>query len=402
MSNVKGRNALKKIITVAPFVILAVALAATYVLPDGDMLSKANEVLPQADYFKKVSSNPQIFEGIAQENGQITKVGYVVISEANGYGGPITMITAIDLDGNIKDTIIADHKDTPTFIHMIKSHQFLDQFLGKKVNAPLRIGEDIDKVSGATFSSKGIARAISRGSHAVAVNQFGLEVPQENQEFNFGFKDAVVSGLILLMIIGIKFRINRLRWVTLIASLIFIGFKFNAAVSMGTIASILMGYFPPIGEHIFWYLWFLGIPVITFILSKNVYCFWLCPFGAAQEITAKIGGGRTKCHKDIEFKLRKIKYVLAFVALLMAFIWKSPGLASYEPFATLFALQGFGVQWFILPIVLFSSLFIGRFWCRYFCPVWVANEITWKLRKTINKCLKGAKQWNKEKSAAKS
>lgn len=400
MTNMKKNPVFQRFIIWAAGITLIAALTAGHLMPDSDLLPKMEEALPQAQSFTKIASNPLTFEGTGpSQNGQLGKVGYVVIDQANAYGGPLTMVTGIDLEGNIVGTVIAEHKDTPTFIQMVMNHDFLNQFLGKKITDSLSINKDIDRVSGATFSSRGIARAIAKGSHAVAKNQFGMEFSEEVEPIKFGFKEVTIIVLLVLMLAGVKFRLKKLRWITLLGGLIFIGFKFNTPVSLGNIAGILMGYFPSVRENIIWYLLFIGIPVITFILGKNVYCFWLCPFGAAQEIAAKIGGGKFSCHKGIELKARKIKYVLAYVALLAALLLRSPGFASYEPFATLFALQGFGVQWFILPVVLFASLFITRFWCRYFCPVWVVNEITWKLSRYLKGWLKGVKPWKKEKLA---
>lgn len=357
--------------------------------------------LPLAQSFQKMASTPLIFAGMAaQGNGQLVKVGYVVIDQAAGYGGPITVATGIDLTGKIVGAVIANHKDTPTFIQMITNHHYLDQFHGKNISDPLRLQRDIDGVSGATFSSRGIARAISQGSHGVARSQFGMVVPEEKASFQFGLKEAAVSSLLLLMLIGIKFRLMKLRGVTLLGGLIIIGFAFNTPISLANIAGVLMGYFPPLRENLVWYLLLMGIPLITFVLGRNVYCYWLCPFGAMQELTTKIGVGSLKCDDwRIEASARKIKYGLAYVALLGAFITRAPGLAGYEPFATLFALQGFGVQWFILPVVLFTSLVIPRFWCRYFCPVGVANELIWKLGRRLKDWQKGGGSWQKKNKA---
>jgi len=103
-----------------------------------------------------------------------------------------------------------------------------------------------------------------------------------------------------------------------------------------------------------------------------------------QEITAKVGGGKFKCcNKAIEAKAAKLRYILIYVALIGAFLTKSPSFAGYEPFATLFGRQGFGIQWLILPVVIFSSFFISRFWCRFFCPGLIINEIILRPRKYI-------------------
>jgi len=302
------------------------------------------------------------------------------------YGGPIKLITGINLKHEITGTVIANHKDTPAFIEMVQKNKFLEQFIGKKAESPLSLGEDIDVVTGATYSSKGITNAISQGSHAVAKTQFGIDVHEKAKPFIFGFREISILILVGLMLFGVIFNLNKLRWVTLVGGLIFIGFKYNTPISLSNVAGLLMGNFPEIGENLIWYVFLIGIPILTFFMGKNMYCFWLCPFGALQEILAKIGGGNFTCNnKRLHVKATKIRYFLIYIALLGAFLLKSPGFTSFEPFPTLFGLQGLGVQWFILPVVLFTSLFVTRFWCRYFCPIMVLNEVTLKLRGSIKK-----------------
>ncbi|AET69293.1 FMN-binding protein [Desulfosporosinus orientis DSM 765] len=389
MEGTKQPIILKRIITGFVILSLVIALISSYFLRGNDLLPKVKESLPQAQYFVKVSTSPVVYEGYSDEDHQ-KKVGFVAIGEATGYGGPLTMVTGIDLQGKIVGIVIANHKDTPSFIQMLKNKGYLKQFISKPVTDSLSIENDIDRVSGATYSSRGVAMAVAQGAHSVAQRQLGLSVTQEPTPVKFGLKEMSILALILLAYVSVQFKISKLRWVTLIGGLIFLGFKFNAAISMSNIASLLMGYFPPVKQYVFWYLLLAGIPGLIFALRKNIYCYWLCPFGAAQEVAAKIGGGKFRCRKEIDLKLRKIKYVFAYLSLMLALIFQTPGFAGYEPFATLFGLKGFGVMWFILPIVLFSSLFIDRFWCKYFCPVGVVNELILKARRFIDKLFERA------------
>lgn len=378
------KNYLTKIINFLAISTLVIALGSSWISGKDDLMPFVKKVLPEAQSLKIISTYPLVYEGVSRtQSYKEEKIGYVVIDQANAYGGPIKIATGIDLKGHIIGAVIVSHNDTPSFIQIIMEHKYLDQFIGKSITEPLSITKDIDQVSGATYSSRGIAKAISQGSHAVATNQFSLDVPNEIVPFKFGPKESIILALVILMMIGVFLKIKRLRWVILIGSLIFIGFQYNTPISLANIASLFMGNFPAIRENLVWYVFLIGIPIITFIAGKNVYCYWLCPFGALQEITAKAGGGKLKCNRTIELRAKKIRYILVYLALLGAFLTKSPGSASYEPFAILFGLQGFGVQWLILPVVLFTSLFISRFWCRFFCPGMVINEVILLLRKSV-------------------
>ncbi|MCG1025407.1 FMN-binding protein [Dehalobacter sp.] len=379
------KKLLSKIIVFAAAVVFLLTLGFSWTHKDNDIMPFMNKVFPEAQSFQKIASSPVIYEGIKKDqNGREGKIGYVVIEQAVAYGGPIKMVTGIDLKGKIVGTVIAAHKDTPSFIAKVIDQKYLEKFIGKDITAPLSIDKDIDCISGATFSSRGIAKAVSQGSHAVARGEFGLDVKDEVEPFKFGTKEIAVIALVILAVIGVTAKQRKLRWLTLTGSLVFIGFQYNTPISLANIAALFMGNFPSIRENLVWYILLIGIPALTFILGKNVYCFWLCPFGALQEITAKIGGGKFKCcNTAIEAKPAKIRYILIYLALIGAFLTKSPSFAGYEPFATLFGWQGFGIQWLILPVVIFSSFFISRFWCRFFCPGLILNQMILRPRKYL-------------------
>ncbi|RJE47284.1 pceC [Dehalobacter sp. MCB1] len=387
------KNLAKKIIVLSATVIFFLTLGLSWTHTDNDIIPFMNQVFPEAQSFQKIASSPVIYEGQTKgKNGRDEKIGYVVIEQAVAYGGPIKMVTGINPKGKIVGTVIAAHKDTPSFIDKVIEQKYLEKFIGKDITDPLSINKDIDRISGATFSSRGIAKAVSQGSHAVARSQFGLDVEDEVEPFKFGSKEIAVIALVILTVIGAAFKQRKLRWVALIGSLVFIGFQYNTPISLANIAALFMGNFPSIRENVVWYILLIGIPVITFIIGKNVYCFWLCPFGALQEITAKVGGGKFKCcNKAIEAKAAKLRYILIYLALIGAFLTKSPSFAGYEPFATLFGRQGFGIQWLILPVVVFSSFFISRFWCRFFCPGLILNEIILRPRRYVMGILEKAK-----------
>lgn len=384
----------KKIVVIIAISLLLLTLLFSWNHKDDDIFSFMYKVLPEAQFFQEIASSPLTYEGkIKDQEGTEVKVGYVVIEKASAYGGPIKMVTGITLDGKIVDTVIADHKDTPSFITKITEKKYLKKFIGKDIADPISINSDIDSISGATYSSRGIAKAISLGSHSVARGQFGLDVHDEVEPFTFAAKELSVILLVVLMLVGVIYKLKKLRWVTLIGSLVLIGFVYNTPISLANIASLLMGNFPSLHENLVWYVLLIGIGLITLILGRNLYCFWLCPFGALQEITAKIGGGKFKfSNKTIESWAPKIRFVLIYLGLLGAFLTKSPSFAGYEPFATFFGRQGFGIEWIILPFVFFASFFISRFWCRFFCPGMVINNLiilfkrfTMRLRKRVSK-----------------
>ena len=56
-------------------------------------------------------------------------------------------------------------------------------------------------------------------------------------------------------------------------------------------------------------------------------------------------------------------------AISLALLYRNPGLSSYEVFGTAFRLEGSNFQFALLAIILLSSLFLYRPWCRHLCPL---------------------------------
>ncbi|MCG8564039.1 MAG: 4Fe-4S binding protein, partial [Desulfobacterales bacterium] len=230
-------------------------------------------------------------------------------------------------------------------------------------------------ISGATYSSRGVSSGVSSAGRAISSHVFDLPVSGEEKNIQWGWMDAVVGLLMALVLVGHWKKYKKLRWLTLAGSLIFIGFYYSVPLSFSGVVALCLGYFPDIHQSLVWYLMVPGVLGLCFILGRNLYCYWICPFGAFQELTAGLGGGKWRCRKSLDKPLGRLKYILTAACLLAGLILANPGGVGYEPFAPFFALQGEGIQWFILPVVVFASFFIPRFWCRYFCPVGVVLKV---------------------------
>ncbi|MGN1081406.1 MAG: FMN-binding protein, partial [Acutalibacteraceae bacterium] len=86
----------------------------------------------------------------AVNNGETKAL--VFETSAKGYGGDITVLTAIDPDGTVKKVIVSDASDETTGIgtKVADDDAFAKQFEG--ASSALTAGEDIDAVTGATYS----------------------------------------------------------------------------------------------------------------------------------------------------------------------------------------------------------------------------------------------------------
>lgn len=99
--------------------------------------------------------------------GQET-IGYVMTVSSKGYGGDIKLAMGIDLQGNITGISILDASDeTPGLGSKVKEDAFTSQFAG--INSDT-LDTDVDAISGATYSSKGVRNAVNAGLKYYAEN----------------------------------------------------------------------------------------------------------------------------------------------------------------------------------------------------------------------------------------
>jgi electron transport complex protein RnfG len=84
-----------------------------------------------------------------------------------GFGGPIKVMVGFDTHQNkITGIQIVSHKETPGVGSRVTEDQFTQRFNGLSVDikdtSPKGIGEKVDAVSGATYSSNGVYEAIGK------------------------------------------------------------------------------------------------------------------------------------------------------------------------------------------------------------------------------------------------
>jgi polyferredoxin len=117
--------------------------------------------------------------------------------------------------------------------------------------------------------------------------------------------------------------------------------------------------------------------VSLILLGRGVFCGWLCPFGALQELLAQIARAlRLPQWNPSEALNRKLwmgKYITAVVILGLAFYSAEAAtqVAEVEPFKTAIT-SHFTRAWpFIVYAValLAIGLFSERAYCRYLCPL---------------------------------
>jgi NosR/NirI family nitrous oxide reductase transcriptional regulator len=130
------------------------------------------------------------------------------------------------------------------------------------------------------------------------------------------------------------------------------------------------------------------ITITFFVWGRATFCGWLCPFGALQELVARLARllrvPQLRLRTAVDAKLKWIKYVL-LAALIVSALFApqlADSLAEIEPFKTSITLY-FVRSW---PFVLYAaglvvaSAFVYKFFCRYLCPFGAGLAVLSRLR----------------------
>jgi len=178
-------------------------------------------------------------------------------------------------------------------------------------------------------------------------------------------------------------RAHRLvRNTVLLVVLVWLGWTAGAQLSMVNVINYLEGPFS--GVDIGFYLAeplmvmvALYTLVSVLLIGRGVFCGWLCPFGALQELLGQLsralGVPQWNPSPVLEKRLWMGKYIAAVVVVLLAVTAIDPTGATVEiePFKTVITSK-FTRAW---PYVLYAvallaiGLFSERAYCRFLCPL---------------------------------
>jgi NosR/NirI family nitrous oxide reductase transcriptional regulator len=383
----------------AALLLLTIAWIAGNFRAQGELLPYLQQLYPGAGYFEPLSDN--LFSAWQDEN-KTEALGYLSVTETHGYGGNMKIITAVSSLGLVENILIAGHKETPSFFRRVEKRGFVKSLQGKSYADPFSPDDDIDGISGATYTCRALAEAVRKGSRSAAKNILGLTVPPEPiPAVKFGFPEIVLLVLFLLGYVGtrrwVKFK-KTIRRTTLLAALIFIGFIYNNPLNLVLINKMLLGYWPGWRLNIYLYILLAGVFLPLIFEKRNIYCERVCPFGAVQEGLKVIGGGKVKVPGKVSRWLRWLQRLLALSAIGIALYLKNPGLTGFEVFGVFFRLVGSDFIFILLGVTLVLSLFIKRPWCNYLCPNRAVSDYILLLNRRVREKIAGKRVNRKEET----
>jgi Na+-translocating ferredoxin:NAD+ oxidoreductase RnfG subunit len=348
-------------------------------------------------------------------------------------GKPINTLVGLGEDGVIKGITILHHEE-PILVTGISENDlatFVQQFVGKHSVDRIRVGAydregyvGIDGMSGATITAMVLTSSVTKAVQRVA-QAYGI--PRSTTPAMPGMEKApdispasdaqpawmalwqerelemALIALALLLLLAILFfqdwlveRIDlfhRLRVAYLLFTVFFIGFYCSAQLSVVNILAFtrnLGGNFTwdtLLIEPVIFMLWaFVAISILLW--GRGVYCGWLCPFGAAQDLLSKLanrfGYEGYRLPQRVHERLWAIKYfiLIALVGLSLDSMVNAARLAEVEPFKTVFIMRfAREPQYVIYALALLAVTTINsKFYCKYLCPLGAALSFVTRFR----------------------
>ena len=357
-------------------VVVVLILAAAAILRDGRILGhdlrEAHEV--------KTLKNDTL---------EMTPDGAFVVNtkplakDVQGYGGPVPLKIHIK-DGRVAAVEAEPNAESPDFFNRAK--ELLNHWQNKSVDEAL--AEEVDAVSGATFSSRaiianmqrGLAYAKQRGQWGEdgSVGALGTSAPPivGSVSNSVGALETsappIVALIVVLLgaVVPLFYNNRRLHLVQLAVNVVVLGLWTGTFVSYTLFLRIFAGgvSLSTIGA--------LAAPLLMLIVAliyplagrSGHYCANICPFGSAQELAGKLSRRKLRITPRVLKLLSVLRNLLWGVLMALLLTGTCTAWIDYELF-TAFLYSSASV-WVIVLAALFLvlSVWVPRPYCRFVCP----------------------------------
>ena len=337
-------------------------------------LSEIHDLFPDAQQMQLLDTSYFVVKNAENET-----VGSVLLSspysdDIKGYAGPTPLLIALDKEGKIMQVRILANRETPGFLKSMTNAGFFESWNGLTVDEALQ--KNVDAVSGATYSSRGIQNSL-KARLAVVSRQSVAEATDNSALWpNLCILLVVVMALVCFFV---PQKTKTLRLITLLLSILILGFWRDAMMSLYLFYGWLTNGLSLATEWVLVLITLLAV-MLPLFTGKAFYCTYLCPMGALQEMVGKACKKKVKMSNKLVTILLIIRKLYLLVILVLLALGIITNLVFFEPFSvfSVRSLTVFSVVFAV--IILFTSLFINRAWCRFLCPTGLLFDLVRRIR----------------------
>jgi electron transport complex protein RnfG len=140
-----------------------------------EMAPEATDPIKQAGDWTANNKPYEYFE--ATSGGK--SVAHIASTAGKGYSSYIKMLVSLSPDMKIRDVKILGHEETPGLGDQVEDKSFLDQFKGKTLAQIVLVKgetkENIQAVSGATYSSRGVTKGV-KDAVQLLIDKYGAGI----------------------------------------------------------------------------------------------------------------------------------------------------------------------------------------------------------------------------------
>lgn len=309
-----------------------------------------------------------------QPDGTFVVNTRVLAKDVQGYGGPVPLKIHIGKDGRLTAIEAEPNAESPSFFDRAK--ELFSRWQGKTIDEAM--AEDVDAVSGATFSSKAIIRNVQRGlayakQHGLADGGKGAQKESAERTVATGWTLGSIVALIAVLlgaVVPLFTNNRRLHLVQLVVNVVVLGLWTGTFVSYTLFLRLFAGgvSLSAIGT--------LAAPLLMLIVAllyplagrSGHYCAHVCPFGSAQELAGKLSRRKLRITPRVLRVLTALRNLLWGVLMALLLNGTCTAWIDYELF-TAFIYSSASV-WVIVLAMLFLvlSVWVPRPYCRFVCP----------------------------------
>ena len=357
-------------------VVVVLILAAAAILRDGRILGHDLREAHEAKALKN-------------DTLEVTPDGAFVVNtkplakDVQGYGGPVPLKIHIK-DGRVAAVEAEPNAESPDFFNRAK--ELLNHWQNKSVDEAL--AEEVDAVSGATFSSRAIIANMQRGlayakQHGQwgedgSVGALGTSAPPivGSEDGSVGALETGASPIVALVVVllgavvPLFYNNRRLHLVQLAVNVVVLGLWTGTFVSYTLFLRIFAGgvSLSAIGA--------LAAPLLMLIVAliyplagrSGHYCANICPFGSAQELAGKLSRRKLRITPRVLKLLSVLRNLLWGVLMALLLTGTCTAWIDYELF-TAFLYSSASVWVTVLAaLFLVLSVWVPRPYCRFVCP----------------------------------